>query len=480
MPLNFSVISAMTSNRGIGYKNLLPWSHFKRDMDLFKDLTIGNTVIMGRKTFESIGKKPLKNRRNIIITNSISYDEKRKYSKNKDLFFSSDLMFGINYYSKGIPYVIGGEQIYNQALKSSYCDNVYLTIVNDKKNIIKTDTFFPQLNNNYKLDQILEIGSTNLNINNDDQMFDYQMLKFTKCDHQIHQVYLGEQGYLNALTDIMKKGEYSQNRTLTSTLSLFGLQFRYNLNNGFPLFTTKKMFIKGVIEELLWFLNGCTNSKLLHDKGVYIWDDNTTRQFLDNRKLFNLKEGDGGPIYGFQFRHFGADYINCDTDYHNQGFDQVTYVLDELKKDIKTHGKSRRAVINLWNAKDLDHMCLPPCHVLYQFYISNNGQLNCSMYQRSGDMGLGIPFNVASMALMTHMFAKLCDLEVGEIIHTIGDAHIYENHIEALMEQCKRTPLSLPMLKINNHHEKIEDFKFNDFELINYQHHPAIKMNMVV
>ena len=209
------------------------------------------------------------------------------------------------------------------------------------------------------------------------------------------------------------------------------------------------MFVRGITEELLWFLRGETDNKILQDKNVHIWDGNSTREFLDKVGLNHLREGDIGAAYGFQFRHFGAEYENCDTDYTGKGFDQVKYVLDQ----IRNNPNSRRIILNLWNPPFLDKAVLPPCHMVYQFRVYNN-TLSCSMYQRSGDIGLGVPFNIASAALMTYLFAHMTGLQPGELTHTIGDAHIYNNHIEAMKEQLNRVPLPFPKLKLKDRDQK--------------------------
>lgn len=285
-----------------------------------------------------------------------------------------------------------------------------------------------------------------------------------------------EAQYLILLNKIINNGIICEDRTGVGTKSIFGCQMRFNIYDTFPLLTTKKMFLRGIIEELLWFLKGQTNSKILEEKNVNIWKDNTSRQFLDNLGFTERIEGDGGPIYGFNFRHYGAQYIDCNTDYTNQGIDQINNVLHLLR----TEPNSRRIIINLWNPCIINDMVLPPCHVLYQFRVYGN-KLSCSLYQRSGDMGLGVPFNIASATLLTYILAKLSNLEPYQLIHTIGDAHIYLNHIEQLKEQINREPYPFPKLHIiNRNQQNIEDFISSDFILDNYQHHNPITMKMAV
>jgi len=285
-----------------------------------------------------------------------------------------------------------------------------------------------------------------------------------------------EEQYLNIIKKILKEGIDCDDRTGVGIKSIFGIQMHFDLSKHFPLLTTKKMFTRGITEELLWFLRGETDANILKEKKVRIWDGNSTREFLDKVGLNHLEEGDIGAAYGFQFRHFGAKYIDCKTDYTGQGFDQVDYVL----REIAQNPNSRRIVMSLWNPPDLDKAVLPPCHMMYQFRVYNK-TLSCSMYQRSGDIGLGVPFNIASAALMTYLFAHIHGLEPGELTHTIGDAHIYNNHIEAMKEQVTRTPLPFPKLNIKNRDQRnINDYLASDFELLGYMSHPRIKMNMAV
>lgn len=281
--------------------------------------------------------------------------------------------------------------------------------------------------------------------------------------------------YLEIIQHIISNGIETKDRTGVGTLSTFGRQMRFSLrNNSFPLLTTKRVFWRGVVEELLWFIKGDTNSNHLSQKGVTIWDKNGSRDFLDSRHI-SREEGDLGPIYGFQWRHFGASYHTMNDDYTGKGIDQLKECIDKIRHDPN----NRRIIMTAWNPCVLDEMALPPCHVLCQFYVAN-GELSCLMYQRSCDMGLGIPFNIASYALLTCMIAHVCGLRPGEFIHTLGDAHVYLNHVEALKEQIKRVPKSFPTLRIKRKITDIEQFRWEDFELVGYYPHPSIKMEMAV
>uniref|UniRef100_A0A6C0C257 thymidylate synthase n=1 Tax=viral metagenome TaxID=1070528 RepID=A0A6C0C257_9ZZZZ len=258
--------------------------------------------------------------------------------------------------------------------------------------------------------------------------------------------------------------------------SLFGVQMRYSLdNNIIPILTTKKMPWKVCLKELLWFINGDTNNGNLQKQNVKIWNGNATRDFLDSRGLYHLKENDLGPIYGHQWRFYNAKYSNCNVDYTNMGIDQLQNSIELLKNDPY----SRRNIITAWNPEQLDEMALPPCHILMQFHVSNEKKLSCSLYQRSADIALGVPFNIASYAFLTHMLADICDLEAHEFIYNIGDAHIYEEHLGELKHQVSRTPYPFPTLQLNKR-TNIDDYIVSDFFIKDYKYHPSIKMEMII
>lgn len=291
-----------------------------------------------------------------------------------------------------------------------------------------------------------------------------------------------EQAYLDLVEKIIAEGEFRPDRTGTGTYSLFAPpQLRFNLSNGtFPLLTTKKVFLKGILHELLWFINGSTDASLLSDKGVKIWDGNGSREYLDSLGLTDREVGDLGPVYGFQWRHFGAQYKDCHTDYTNQGYDQLAQIIHTLK----TNPYDRRIILSAWNPPAFKEMALPPCHVFCQFYVNfpknEKPRLSCQMYQRSCDMGLGVPFNIASYALLTYMIAMVVDMQPGDFIHVMGDAHVYSNHVDALKEQLSRTPRDFPKLKILRNVTSIDDFKFEDFKVEEYDPYGPIKMKMAV
>lgn len=339
-----------------------------------------------------------------------------------------------------------------------------------------------------------------------------------------------EHQYLNLIGDILSRGEHRPDRTGTGTLSIFApppLRFTLSKTNPadpsthtniLPLLTTKRVFTRAVIAELLWFIKGSTNAKELSDQGVHIWDGNGSRSFLDSlgppQSL--REEGDLGPVYGFQWRHFGAEYTDCHADYTGKGVDQIKEIIHKLKH--KPY--DRRILLSAWNVGDLGSMALPPCHLMAQFYVSfpdapvgedaykqwqhaqqqptdaqpngtttngaspkARGRLSCTLYQRSADTGLGIPFNIASYALLTHMLAHACDLIPGEFIHIIGDAHVYVDHIEPIKEQLRREPREFPTMKIKRSDRgegNVDGWVPEDFEVVGYKPHAGVKMKMSV
>ena len=321
-----------------------------------------------------------------------------------------------------------------------------------------------------------------------------------------------EYQYLDLIHTILERGEHRPDRTGTGTISLFAPpQLRFSLSKPdpaspeapaipiLPLLTTKRVFLRAVVAELLWFVAGSTSSLPLSAAGIKIWDGNGSREFLDSVGLAHRAVGDLGPVYGFQWRHFGAEYVDAQTDYGGQGVDQLAEVIHKLK----TNPYDRRIILSAWNPADLKKMALPPCHVFCQFYVSfpgasrgassadvgtsngdkprGRGVLSCQLYQRSCDMGLGVPFNIASYALLTHMLAHVCDLTPGEFIHMLGDAHVYLDHVDALKVQLEREPRDFPELAIKRETGcDIDGWKPEDFETKDYKPHQSIPMKMSV
>ena len=294
--------------------------------------------------------------------------------------------------------------------------------------------------------------------------------------------------YLDLLTRIKTEGAVKMDRTGTGTKSVFGHQMRFDLSQGFPLLTTKKVFLKGIIHELLWFLNGDTNIKYLVDNGVHIWDNDAYRYYNElcvkegvlpvameeflraaqdgvDSPIEGYKFGDLNHVYGYQWRSWPRP--------NGEVIDQIQQTVDL----IKNNPDSRRIIVSAWNVADVEQMALPPCHTLFQFYVAN-GKLSCMLYQRSADTFLGVPFNIASYALLTMMMAQVCGLEAGEFVHTLGDTHLYLNHLEQVDEQLSRTPRALPTMRLNPEVKSIFDFKYEDFTLEGYDPYPVIKAPM--
>lgn len=261
--------------------------------------------------------------------------------------------------------------------------------------------------------------------------------------------------YLDLMRHVRENGDKKEDRTGTGTLSVFGYQMRFDLAEGFPLVTTKKCHLKSIVHELLWFLSGDTNIKYLQDNGVRIWNE-----WAD-------ANGNLGPVYGYQWRSWPAA--------DGRHIDQISQIVEQ----IKTTPDSRRIIVNAWNVGEIGNMALPPCHMMFQFYVAN-GKLSCQLYQRSADIFLGVPFNIASYALLTMMVAQVCELAPGDFVHTLGDAHLYTNHLEQADEQLSRKPFPLPVMKINPAVKSIFDFKFEDFELVGYESHPHIAGKVAV
>ena len=286
-----------------------------------------------------------------------------------------------------------------------------------------------------------------------------------------------ENQYLKLVSDVLTEGVMEDGRN-GKVLTVFGSAMHFSLkDNTIPLLTTKKLAWKTCLRELLWFIRGQTSNEVLKKQNVNIWDGNASREFLDSRGLTNLKENDLGPIYGHQWRHFNAKYSDCNTDYKDQGFDQLDYIIKCLK-DTKERN-SRRLVMSAWNPCQLDEMALPPCHILCQFNVTDGNKLSCSLYQRSCDLGLGVGFNIASYSFLTHLIAHHCNLEVLDFYYYLGNCHIYEQHIEPLREQIIREPYKFPKIVIKNKYEDIISYNVDDFEILDYEFHPLIKMEMI-
>lgn len=423
----FRIIVATDDVGGIGKNGSIPWNDVK-DKRQFMRKTIGNgnnAVIMGRKTFDSIGK-PLPNRVNIVITSRpIEEDVVTVKSFLDALIFCGKKFDNV--------WVIGGSRVYQTAI----FEFGYLCAEIDRTSIpgnFGCDVFFPM--NAPKVP--------------------------TKHD---------EQQYLDLLRELLNAPE-TTDRTGTGTKSMFGCRMEFDISQCLPVITTKKLFLKGVIAELLFFLRGETDTKKLEAQGVNIWKQNTSREFLEKRGL-PWQAGDMGPSYGHQWRNWGEPYIGCDEMY--EGIDQIHNLIEGLKKDPT----SRRHILCSWNVSDIDKMALPCCHILAQFY-SRDGWLSCQMYQRSADMFLGVPFNITSYCLLTYIIGHLTGLKPRRLIIVLGDAHIYCNHIEQVKTQIERTAFPFPTVRIVGDPQTIEDFTSDSIVVENYNSWPPIKAEMAV
>lgn len=292
-----------------------------------------------------------------------------------------------------------------------------------------------------------------------------------------------EQAYLNLVKNCIENGDFRLDRTKVGTYSLFGKQLNFDLESGvIPLLTTKKIAVNTILKELLWIMKGQTDSKILNENGVKVWNDNGSRNFLDSLGFYDREEGDLGPIYGFQWRHAGAEYLTSTTDYTDQGIDQLREVINKLRQNPA----DRRMIICSWNVSQIPQMTLPPCHCFVQFYVRNGTYLDCQLYQRSADLGLGVPFNIASYSFLVYVLAKWCNLIPGKFIHTFGDVHVYSNHVEQLKLQLTRTPYPFPTVEFVGTFtlDNLDNVSMNEwcesFIIKDYIYHPTIKMDMAV
>jgi len=298
--------------------------------------------------------------------------------------------------------------------------------------------------------------------------------KFGRVDLQQHDEYQ----YLHLIGDILQDGVMETGRN-GNAKTIIGSAMHFSLeNNTIPLLTTKKVAWKTCAKELFWFISGKTNNEILQKQNVGIWNGNASREYLDDIGLYERAENDLGPVYGHQWRHFNAPYGTCDDDYTGKGDDQLEYIINCLK-NVHTRN-SRRLVMSAWNPCQLNEMALPPCHILVQFNVTDGNKLSCSMYQRSGDVGLGVPFNIASYSLLTHLIAHHCGLIASDFYYHLGNCHIYDDHLDVLKEQMERIPFTFPTINIKSIKDKIEDYSLEDIEINDYISHEKIKMEMRV
>jgi thymidylate synthase len=285
-----------------------------------------------------------------------------------------------------------------------------------------------------------------------------------------------ENQYLNLINDVLLYGENIKSRNGTAK-TIYGAAMHFDLtHNKIPILTTKKMAWKTCFKELFWFISGSTDNRKLQTQNVNIWNQNSTREFLDNRNLINNEENDLGPIYGHQWRHYNSPYIDYNTNYNGTGVDQLQYIIDNLNHSENKF--SRRLIMSSWNPCQLNEMALPPCHVMAQFNVLNDNKLSCSLYQRSGDVGLGVPFNIASYSMLTHLIAHQCGLCATEFNYHLGNCHIYNDHIDIIQKQLLNKPYELPEINILNKYKNIDNYRMSDIKIYNYKYHDKLSMSM--
>ncbi len=447
-----SLIVCVDSKYGIGKSNQMPW-YVPEDLKHFKNITDGHTVVMGRKTWESIPDKfkPLKNRENIVLSSTKLGDE-------RCIIFNNYIDLIRHLESKKTVFIIGGSYLYNLFLKLNMVDKIYMTRLETNHNC---DIFFPkQYMKNYN-----EISCTELAPNVNVHEYEFNNKE--------------EQQYLNILKDIYENGYDMDDRTGVGTRSLFVKQIKFDLRNyTIPLLTTKRVFFRGIVEETLFFLSGSTDVRKLREKGIYYWDGNTSREFLDKRGLTHLQEYDMGSTYSFLYRHFGANYQGMDKNYIGQGFDQVQYLIDE----IKNNPTSRRLMINIWDPNSLDKASLPPCMFCMIFYVNiKTNEISMNTIIRSSDVTLGLPFNLINASVILRLICHCTGYQPGDLYITTNHTHIYNNHFKAVEEQLKRKPnRTFPKMLINTTNKNIFEITYDDFELLNYNPRPNIKAPMAI
>ncbi len=477
MPIN--IISSFCNYKnklGIGYNNDLLIS-LKDDMRHFKSITNGNIVLMGKNTWISIKNKPLKDRISFIFTNDIGlinteYNQKH-FNKNTEYFMNMDIFDSIYNENMNV-FIIGGSYVFDIFMNKA--ENMYLTEIKnfDFKTKIP-DCFLKHPGQEYKL-----INYSKKYIENN---VSYRILHYKKINNYKTQ----ENKYLDLAHSIINTGVERIDRTGVGTIGLFATQIKYDISEEFPLFTSKYVNFKNIIEELLWICRGDTNAKILSNKGVKIWDGNSSRDYLDS---LNLKYDEGiiGPSYGWQLRFYNAPYDQIYSDTNNiddsvsiGGIDQLLYVENLLKTDPM----SRRILFNLWNPNQLSEMALPPCHMVYMWYVEKKdgvNTLNAQLIMRSNDFFLAGCYNNVTISVLTMILALRCNMQPGIIVHTTNDCHIYKNHIEQMKLQLSRDLRPLPKLVIDDSvkYKNWKDIKYEDFELIGYMPHNYIKAEMAV
>ena len=532
--MHVGIVVAVGSEDGaIGKDGSLPWPRLPEDMVRFRHVTCTtrdpdcrNAVIMGRKTWESLPPRarPLPGRLNVVLSRhcaaggagagaaAAGTDE----HAGTDVIWASSLgdalrMVQAPHLAIESAFIIGGVQCIRAALALDETvdgiavDALYLTQV---CGAFASDVALPELATSLTVadadadkELVLEgshgrplrfqrvdrrsEGTRYTTLTDDGTVIWYRFATYRRrrdlaaipvAAIPVAAPVGADDIYLALVRDVLSKGVPRADRTGVGTLSTFGSVMRFGLAGGaLPLLTTKRVFWRGVVEELLWFMSGSTDARVLASKGVHIWDGNSSREFLDGRGLAHRQVGDLGPVYGFQWRHFGAAYTDFGADYRGQGVDQLAAVVAALR----ANPTDRRIVLTAWNPVDLAKMALPPCHMFAQFY-AQDGALSCLMYQRSADVGLGVPFNIASYGLLTHMVAHVTGLAPKELVYVTGDTHIYSTHVEALRGQLQRAPRAGPKLALDPAVLELDDFATEHIVLTGYDPHPALPMPMAV
>lgn len=480
-----SLVVAVDKNWGIAKNGGIPWNS-PTDREHFVKLTKTtvfphkqNIVIMGRKTWDTLPRKPLKDRINIVISRTLKDIENVHIVKDMDDAVALSLKLYLSSVAENV-FVIGGVEVYREALlKTVLLNKVYVTQIHDNYDC---DLQFPaallykQCHNDVTHERVVleEVGVTKKRKHSESQL---TFMEFTS-----KQNYTGEEQYLKLVYDILTTGDFRKTRN-ANTRSLFTEHtLVFDVNKEFPLLTTRKMSVKGIWEELLFFMNGETNTKKLSSVGVKVWEQNTSKTFLEQNKL-PYEEGDMGPMYGYNLKHFGATYKGMNKNYEGQGFDQIAQVIETIKKDPY----SRRIIMTTFNPATAQEGVLYPCHgIVIQFYVSGMNNLDCHMYQRSADM-LGLSWNIPSYALLIYLMVIVINndpdyknkLKPGKLIISLGDAHIYENSFDNFKTQLSRTPLGMPKLEINHAASDFKSFKWEHVGLKDYKCHAPIKFEMV-
>ena len=492
-PAYFDIVMAVGHPDGqFGFEGKLPWGHISEELKHFSRLTRGaddakvpNVLIMGRATWASLGSKSLPRRLSVVVSKA----RPELIEGKPDLIVGSlneallELQKRTERGEVGRLFLIGGVGLILEALRDHpCCDGVYLTQVRPISGPpLKADRSLIYAHKHILFSGQYMFEATEsesmMAVNDEGHSFKLTFRRYLFNRARNHP----EAPFLDLLRQILEHGKRRPNRTGIDTLGIWGAQLRFDLTR-FPLFTTKRVFWRGVVEELLFFLGGRTQTRVLEAKGVTIWRKNTTRAFLDGRGLFRYEEGEAGPYYAFQWRHFGADYRpNEQLELGQGGFDQIAQVIEDIKavKADPTREEARRLVVTAWNPSDLKKTCVPPCHYSFQFQVDGD-RLNCMANMRSCDCPVGSPFNVASYALLTHMIGHLTGLIPGTLVLSLADAHIYTNVIDAVKEQLSRPPRQWPQLEIVGQHRSIDDFTADSFRLTEYYPHPTLKMEMAV